>query len=135
MKLRFELHGHEFLEEELAGVGDADLADVFAAVARLAVVLELIQVRLAEQAALLAHVHPVGIGDIEEAFLQEASRPVRNHTVAFHLSKAETTVPGPTLGRLPRQDLGRSTTTRVDLVTDHVLQALVEGRTQEDHDF
>jgi hypothetical protein len=59
VQLGLKLHGHEFLKEKLASIGNANLADVLAAVTRLAVVLELIQVSLTEEAALLAHVHPI----------------------------------------------------------------------------
>jgi len=38
---RLDLHGHQFLEQQLAGVGDLDLTDVLGRVTAAAVVLEL----------------------------------------------------------------------------------------------
>lgn len=61
VKLGLELHGHELLKKQLASVWDLNLTDVFARVARLAMVFELVEVRLAEQPTLLAHVHPVAV--------------------------------------------------------------------------
>lgn len=55
--------------------------------------------------------------------------------ITLHLSKAEATVPGPTLHWLPREHCYRPTCPRVDLVINHVLQALVVGGIQEDLGF
>lgn len=79
--------------------------------------------------------HTVRVRHVEQSFLQEASRSVRNHAITFHLSETQTSVARSTFCRLPRQDLSRSSATRVDLVTHHVLKPLIESRTQEDHNL
>ena len=60
---------------------------------------------------------------------------MRDHTVTLHLTEAQTAIPSTSLCRLPCQDLRRTTTSRVHLVLDHVLQSLVICRPEEDHDF
>ena len=60
---------------------------------------------------------------------------MRYHTITFHLAKSEATVASSTLRWLPSQDLGRASTTRVDLVSNHVLKTLIISWVQEDHDF
>ena len=67
----------------------------------------------------------VCITSVKQPLLQERRHTVRNHTIALHLSEPQSTVPRATLHRLPRQNLHRSSSTRVDLVVDHVLQALI----------
>ena len=75
---------------------------------------------------------PVRVTLIVQALLEEGGRAVRDDAVALHLSEPQTAVPGPTLGGLPGQDLNGPASTAVDLVVDHVLQALVVGRVEED---
>ena len=50
---------------------------------------------------------------------------MRNHTVTLHLTKAQTTVTRTTLDRLASENLYWTTSTTVDFVIHHVLQALV----------
>lgn len=133
VQTRLDHHAHQLLHQELAGVGDPHLANVFAGGARLAVVLLLLDVGFAEETTRGAHVHAVAVTHVEQALLQEAARAVTNHAVALHLAETKTAVSRPTLGRLSCQDLGRASGPRVDLITYHMLQALVIGRTQEDH--
>lgn len=128
-------HAHQLLHQQLASVRNTHLADVLARIARLARVLQLLQVGSAEQPARAAHMHTVAVANVKEALFQEAARAVRHHTVALHLSEAKTAVTGATLGWLTGQDLSWASGARVDLVANHVLQTLVVGRTQEDHDF
>ena len=92
MKLRLQLHGHEFLKKQLASVRNLDLADVFARVARPAVILELVQICLAEQSALLAHMNSVAVRYIEQPLFQESSRTVRNHAVTLHLTETKPSI-------------------------------------------
>jgi hypothetical protein len=68
VELGLELHRHELLKKQLACVGDLDLADVFPGVTGLAVVLELVQVGLTKQAALLTDMHSVAIGNVKQPF-------------------------------------------------------------------
>ena len=128
-------HAHQLLHQQLASVRNTHLADVFARVARLARILQLLQVGGAEQPARAAHMHTVAVAYVEQALFQEAARTVRHHAVALHLSETKTAVTGATLGGLAGQDLSRSSGARVDLVSNHVLKTLVVGRAQEDHDF
>ena len=102
---RSDLQGHELLQEEFAGVGNAYLADVLGALADRALELLLGEIGLANEAAYFANVHLVAVGDVEEALFEESGCAMRYHAVTFHLTKAETTVSASALGRLPRQDL------------------------------
>lgn len=77
--------------------------------------------------------HLVLVGDVEEAFFQEASCSVRDHAVTFHLTKPQPTISPPPLSRLPGQNLRRSSPPRVHLVLNHVLQPLIIRGTQKDH--
>lgn len=79
--------------------------------------------------------HSVAVRDIEQALFKETSGTVRDHTITLHLSESEATVTCSTLSGLSRENLGRSTTSRVDLIAHHMLQALIIGRVQEDHHF
>ena len=58
-----------------------------------------------------------------------------HHAIAFHLSKPEATVPSTPFGWLTRQDLSRTSPSRVDLITHHVLKALIVSWIQEDHNL
>lgn len=77
--------------------------------------------------------HCIVVGHIEEALFEEASRSVRDHTVTFHLAKTETTIARTTFSRLTGEDLCGSSASRVNLVSHHMLQSLIEGRAEEDH--
>ena len=79
--------------------------------------------------------HGVAVTHLEQAFLEEASSTMRDHAVTLHLTKSESTVSGAALCWLPRQDLDGPSASRVHLVIDHVLEPLIESRTQEDHDL
>ena len=72
METRFDLHGHELLEEKLTGVGDSHLDDLVARVAESAVILRLSQIGLTEETALLADMDTVAIRHIKETFLEES---------------------------------------------------------------
>lgn len=135
MQARLYLHCHELLEEQLACVGYLDLADVLTGVTPLAFVAELLKIRHTEKTALLANVHAIAVAYIKEAFLKEASSTMRDHAVTLHLAESKTSVSGTTFSGLPGEDLSRTTSARMDLVTDHMLQALIVSRVEEDHDF
>ena len=129
---RLDLHGHQLLQEQLAGVRDPDLADILCRVAPSAMILELFQVRLAEQSTRMADMDSVAVGHIEEPLLQEPSRSMTNHTVSLHFSETKSTIPGSSLSWLSCQDLSRSPPSSIDLVSNHMLQSLIVGGTQED---
>mmetsp|Transcript_36742 Transcript_36742/g.103675 ORF Transcript_36742/g.103675 Transcript_36742/m.103675 type:complete len:295 (-) Transcript_36742:463-1347(-) len=124
-------HGHELLEEELAGVGDHDLNDG-AAPTCAALKLQLLQVCHCREPAHLAHVDAVGVRLREGALLEEGCGAVGEDAVALHLAKAQAAVPGAPLCGLTCEDLGGAAPAAVDLVVHHVLQALVVRRAQED---
>ena len=135
METRLDHHGHKLLEEELAGVGDPDLDNLVTRVTQFAVILRLSQIGLTEETALLADVDTIAIRNIEETFLQESGRAMRYHAVTFHLSESQTTITSSSLSRLTSENLSRTTASGVDLVTNHMLQSLIVGRVEEDHDF
>ena len=60
---------------------------------------------------------------------------MRYHTITLHLTKSQTSVTASAFCRLSRQNLGWATASRVNLVLNHVLQSLIVGRSQENHDF
>ena len=60
---------------------------------------------------------------------------MRDHAVSLHLTEAETTVTTTSLSGLACQNLSWTATSGVDLVLDHVLEALVVGWSKEDHHF
>ena len=66
-------HAHQLLHQQLASVRNTHLADVFARVARLARVLQLLQVGGAEQPARAAHMHTVAVAYVEQTLFQEAA--------------------------------------------------------------
>ncbi len=76
--------------------------------------------------------HGVGIGDLAQALLEEKGRTVRDDAVALHLTKTETTLTRSTLHRLLDENLQWAPRARVDLVVDHVLEALVIGWAEKD---
>jgi len=70
---------------------------------------------------------------VKQPFLQEESCSMRDHTVPFHFSKAETTITRSPLCWLPGEYLNRTTSSRMYLVIHHVLESLVIRGTQENH--
>ena len=109
------LHGHQLLEEEFAGVGDLDLADVFCRIAPSAEILAFEKVRFAEETTSVADVHSVAVRHIKEALFEEARGAMRDHAVTLHLSESETAIPGTTFCGLSRQDLSRTSASRMNL--------------------
>lgn len=75
---------------------------------------------------------PVSITSLEQTLLQECRHTVRYHAITLHLSETETTVSTTTFHRLTSEDLHWATSTRVDLVVDHVLETLVVRRAEVD---
>lgn len=125
MESRLDHHAHKLLHQQLAGVRDPDLADVFAGLAGATEVLLLLDVRLAEQAALGTHVHSVAVAHVEQPFFQEPTGAVADHAVSLHLAEPQPAVPGPTFRRLSCQNLRGPSRPRVNLISDHVLQPLI----------
>jgi len=107
---RLDLHRHQLLQKKLARVRDLDLADVLSRVAPSAVVLELKQVRLAEQTAPIANMHTVAIRHIKQSFFEETSSSVRDHAISLHLSKTKSSITSSTLSWLAGKNLGGTST-------------------------
>ena len=57
---------------------------------------------------------------------------MRDHAVPLHLTNTKTSIPATSFAGLASQRYNRTTSPRVLLVDDHVLQTLIEGRTHED---
>ena len=60
---------------------------------------------------------------------------MRNHAVSLHLAKTKSTITAPAFGWLPCQDLSWTSTTRVNLVLNHMFEPLIVSGTQENHNF
>ena len=135
MKSRLDHHPHQLLHQELAGVWDPHLTDILTWLARSAKVLLLLDIGLAEQTALRAHMHSVAVAHIEKSLFQEATWAVTDHTITLHLTETKTTISRSAFSRLSSQDLWWATWPRVDFVAYHMLQTLVISRSQENHNF
>ena len=61
----FDLHGHQLLQEQLASVGNLNLANVFSRITPSAVILELEEVCLAEKTTPVADVHSIAVRDVK----------------------------------------------------------------------
>mmetsp|Transcript_10390 Transcript_10390/g.29345 ORF Transcript_10390/g.29345 Transcript_10390/m.29345 type:complete len:230 (+) Transcript_10390:192-881(+) len=132
---RHDGHRHQLLKEELARVRNLNTEELGAvAVARGVVAQEghPLEVGFARQATQLAHVQVVRVAVDEQTVAQKVRRPVRDQTVALHLTKAQTTLPRPTFHRLAREHCHRPARAGVHLVVYHVLEALVKCRPQKD---
>ncbi len=102
---------------------------VLAAATLVALLLEL---SYGDQTAEVAHVHSIWIAHLEQALLEELRRAVRDLTVALHLAEAETTVTRATLHGLTVENLHGSARSRVNLIVDQMLEALVVRGSQVD---
>ncbi len=69
---------------------------------------------------------------IHETLLGKRGDAMRHKTVAFHLSDTKTAIPRTALTRLTREADNGTTSTRVLLVDDHVLETLIERGSHED---
>mmetsp|Transcript_4552 Transcript_4552/g.10203 ORF Transcript_4552/g.10203 Transcript_4552/m.10203 type:complete len:253 (-) Transcript_4552:85-843(-) len=69
---------------------------------------------------------------IHQALFQKGCSAMRDNAVTLHLPKAQTTIPRTSFHRLARQNLVRSTSTRVNLIVHHVAQPLVIRWPEED---
>lgn len=87
MKPWFYHHSHQFLQKQFASVRNFHLANILTRLAQTTVVLELVQVCLAEKTALRTNVNSVAITNVEKSFLQEPSSTVTYHAIALHLSE------------------------------------------------
>lgn len=128
VKSTCQAHGHEFLEEQFCRVGNVDFADTSAALARSTLECVTLEIGDGRQSAIVANVNLISVGGIIHAFLEEGTYAVRDHTVALHLSETQTAVTRSTLNRLTCKNLHWSASSRVDLVVDHMLQALIVRR-------
>ena len=129
------LEGHEFLNEQFARVGNTNATNVLTALTDSTVKFLLSDICVANEPTLLTNVHLVTIAHIEQSFFEESSGAVRNHAISLHFTKTESAVTTPPLSGLSCQNLRRASPSRVNLIFDHVLEALVICWPQKDHDL
>jgi hypothetical protein len=60
---------------------------------------------------------------------------MRYHTITFHLTETQATITTTAFSWLSSQNLSWTSTSRMNLILDHVLQSLVVSWTKEDHNF
>ena len=80
-----------------------------------------------DEAALIANVDVIWIGDLEEALFEELRGAVRNLTIALHFAEAKAAVARSALHRLAIHHLHGTASARMDFVVDHMLEALIVG--------
>ena len=85
------------------------------------------------QSTAFTDMNPVCITLVKKPLFQEVRSTMGNHAVSLHLPKSKTTITRSPLSRLPRKNLYRASSTRMDLVINHVLQSLVVRWPQEYH--
>lgn len=127
-----DVHSHELLTEKLHRVRhrleDAIFRPTRATMRRGVPHVRILRRRDGQQAAVGAHERLERVR-LEQQELQEDIRAaVRYEGVSLHLSKAQPAHVGAPLQRLPREDLTRPSRPGMELVDDHVLEALVIHR-------
>ena len=144
---RYNAHGHQFLKQQLASVRDVDLAEASGVVAEGAGEGLFAQVSDGDQAALVAHMHSIGITVqttnkqtmlqsskskhtqahapvAVKSVAQEVGCAVADQAISFHLSHAQPTFSCATFHRLSRQHRHWTSAACMDFIVDQVLQAL-----------
>ena len=90
-----DAHRHHFLQEQLAGVRDLNLADsggLVLAPGGAAFVSHLFQISLCCHTAVFANMNSVLIRIAKESIADEIGTTVGNQTITFHLSHTQTTI-------------------------------------------
>lgn len=123
-----DLQSHEFLKEQLASIRNVHLAYLRGVAAVLAFESLLSEVAYTHEAAHFTEVDFVQVTHIKESLLEESSCSMRDHAVTFHLTKAKTSVSGSAFSRLASKNLCGASTSRMDLIIDHMLESLIVGR-------
>jgi hypothetical protein len=123
------------LHQQLAGIRYLDLSDVSSVLAVMAFKPLFWKISNAHKATLLTNVNAIVVADIEQALFQETSSTMRDHAVTLHFSEPQATITRPSLGRLSSEYLSRPSSSRMNLVLNHVLESLIVSRTEKDHDF
>lgn len=120
------MHAFQFLHPELHRLRDGliRLRHLIAARAT--------EVGSGQSPATLADTRLERVRNIHETLLGKRGDAMRHKTVAFHLSDTKTAIARTTLARLARQAHDGTARTRVLLIDDHVLEALVERGSHED---
>ena len=120
------------MEEQLASIGNTNLRDLRLVVASLAIERIALEIGDSDQTAQVANVRTVRVGLVKETFLEELRGAVGDDTIALHLTETQASLARTTLYGLAREHLQGAASTRVDLVVDHVLEALVVRGTDKD---
>lgn len=128
---RCNVHGHELLEQQLGGIRQTHLRYLRLILTALALERIVAQIGNCDQAAEVADVHTIRIGDFEETFTQELCGTVRDLTITLHLTETQATITGSALHRLSHKNLNGTTSTRMDFVIHHVLKTLIVGGAKE----
>lgn len=123
-----DLQSHELLDEQLASIRDVHLAYLRGVAAVLAFESLLSKVAYTHEAADFTKVDFVQVTHIKESLFKESSCSMRDHAVTFHLTKAKTAISRSAFSRLASENLSGASTSRVDLIIDHMLESLIVGR-------
>ena len=111
-------HGHELLEEQLAGVGHMNLADLGFATAVAAIEFLLGQVGYGNETTPLADVDAVWVTVSIEAVFDKVGRPMSHQAVPFHLPHAQPSLASSALHGLAGQHRDWSSGSCMKLVVD-----------------
>lgn len=79
------------------------------------------------ESADITDVDSKSIRDLEESLFEKSAGTVSDHTIAFHLPETKTTISSTTLNRLASENLDRSSGPSMNLVVNHMSEALVIG--------
>jgi hypothetical protein len=108
-----------------------DLRDLRLIIASLAQKRLFLQIGNANQTANITNVDTISIGLIKQAIFQKRRSSMRNDTITLHFSEAKTSIARTSLGWPACKQLNGTSGSRVDLIIHHVLQSLIECRTDE----
>jgi len=128
---RSNVHGLQFLKQQLARIRNFHISKLRAILAHVAAMYAHLIIHCSNHAAALAHVHLVLVRRIIHASTRESARPVRHHAITLHFTKSVPTITAAPLRWLPSQIHHRPNGPAVLLVVHHVLQPLVECGTDE----
>lgn len=126
------IHRHQLLEQQFRSIRQPHLRNLRLILTPLTLKRVIPHIRNRNQPTEITNMNPVRIGHLEQALPQKLRRPMRYLTIALHLPKTQSTIPGTPLHRLSHQNLQGATRPRMDLIVHHVLQALIVRGAQED---
>ena len=85
-----------------------------------------------KETACVANVDSVCVTNVEEALFEKFTGSVRDHAVAFHFPEAKPSIAASSFHGLSGEHLHGSPGSTVDLVLDHVFEAMIVGWSEED---